>query len=148
MTALDGGSLIRGGDTDSARRVVLMTNDAATKNSVASLLKASGSDPGRLEICSSLPQLVVQLEKTSASVALVDVDPEPVRTMRELEPLISRFNQTRFIVLTGGSANELIFEAMQIGARHLLSKKSIETELMGVLGRFIASDSATPTGRG
>jgi pilus assembly protein CpaE len=68
--------------------------------------------------------------------------------MRELEPLISRFNQTRFIVLTGGSANELIFEAMQIGARHLLSKKSIETELMGVLGRFIASDSATPTGRG
>lgn len=147
MTALGGGPLTRGAEMESGRRVVLMTHDAATRSSITSLLGAAG-ESGVLEICSTLPQLVVQLEKSAAAVALVDVDPEPVRTLRELDPIIARFNQTRFVVLSGASGNELILEAMQIGARHLLPKRAIESDLVGILGRFMVTDVPTPTRRG
>jgi pilus assembly protein CpaE len=124
-----------------------MTGDSATRAGVAGVLQ-SNTNSSLLEVCTSLPHLVVQLEKASAAVALVDVDPEPARALRELDPIIARFSQTRFIVLSGSAGSDLILEAMQVGARHLLPKTSIHSDLLGVLGRFVTTDFLAPTRRG
>jgi len=132
---------------DSGRHVVLMTNDSATMNSVAAALK-SAKDSALLVNCTGLPHLVVQLEKLSPMVALVDVDPDPRRILSELDPILARFNQTRFVVLSSEASGDLLLEAMQIGARHLLQKRMIESGLAGVLGRFVSGESLGPKQQG
>jgi pilus assembly protein CpaE len=72
-----------------------------------------------------------------AQAVLVDIDPRPRQTLAELEPIIARFTNTRFIVLSTSRHDDLILEAMQIGARHFLVKQSIPEDLAAVLDRLI-----------
>ncbi len=125
---------------DPGRRVILMTNDPATLTSVSAVLR-SANKPSAVETCTALPGLIAQLEKTSPGVALVDVDPEPRRMLADLDPIIARFAQTRFVALSAEVTSDLMLDAMQIGARHLLQKRSIESDLLGVLDRFVFGES-------
>jgi pilus assembly protein CpaE len=132
---------------DAGRRIVLMSNDPPTQSAVAGILKTA-SQPMTLEMCTGLQALVAQLEKKPASVILVDIDPEQKRTLAGLDSVLSRFPQTRLVVLSHEVNNELMLEAMQVGARHLLPKRSIEADLLGVLGRFVFGESLGPKRRG
>ena len=125
---------------DSIPRMVLMTGDSVTAKTVTEAIH-SVNHSTVLETCSTLPQLVVHLESALPAVALVDLDPEPGRTLRDLDPLIVRFSSTRFVVLAGSAGNELVMEAMQVGARHLLLKKAIASDLPVALKRFMATRS-------
>lgn len=118
-----------------------MTSDPATETSVTGVLK-SAPGSAAVETCNSLANLVSLLEKTVPPVALVDLDPTPKRMLADLDPIITRFGQTRFVALSTDVTSDLLLDAMQIGARHLLGKRSIESELAGVVSRFIAGDAA------
>jgi pilus assembly protein CpaE len=132
---------------DAGRRIVLMTNDSPTQRAVEEILK-SASQPVTLETCAGLQNLVALLERKPASVILVDIDPEQKRMLAGLDPVLSRFPQTRLVVLSNEVTNELMLEAMQIGARHLLPKRAIQADLLGVLGRFVFGESLSPKKRG
>jgi pilus assembly protein CpaE len=128
---------------NSGPRVVLMTADSTTARSVTDVLR-SVNDSSALEVCPTLPQLVVRLENAVPTVAVVDLDPEPSRSLKELDPIIVRFSTTRFIVLSGALDQRLIMEAMAAGARHLLCKQTINSDLPGILKRFMTANPLTP----
>jgi pilus assembly protein CpaE len=69
----------------------------------------------------------------------VDIDRQPQRTLADLETIIARFPDARFVVLSRQHADNLMIEAMQIGARHFLVKQSIPDDLADVLHRLIPS---------
>ncbi len=127
--------------------MLLMTEDGETVRSVSAVLESNG----RLtddDVCADLPSLVAQLERAPASGVLVDIDGRPARILSELEPIIARFMDTRFILLSNDQRNEWLLEAMQIGARHLLNKGAIPSELARVLHRVIPNGSTNGTGVG
>src|SRR5262249_10425011 len=73
-------------------------------------------------------------------------DQEPHSTLSAVEPLARRFSDTRFIVLSTAMQNDLLLEAMKIGARHFLLKDSIVADLHGVIKRLCPD--ATPAACG
>lgn len=118
------------------RSLVLVSEQPATAGAVSSAL-----GNGRLseqDVCRDLQQLAQRLESSSASAALVDIDARPRAMLAELEPVVRRFPETRFIVLSSSLDNELVLEAMQVGARHFMVKQSIAATLVPVLQRLLA----------
>jgi pilus assembly protein CpaE len=120
---------------NNGRAVWLLTIDPKTIGSVRAALQgieglaASG-------VCSDLQELTANLERLEIPAVVVDIDAEPSRMLHELEPIITRFTHTRFVVLSSRFSNELILEAMQAGARHFVLKQAIDTDLPGVLRRL------------
>ena len=115
--------------------MLLVTGDSMTRQSVATALSRSK----RLAVaglCGSVSELSERLESTGAVVALVDIDPAPHAMLIELDSVINRFPDVRFLVLARDRRSDLILEAMQIGVRHFLLKESIEAELPEVLHRL------------
>jgi pilus assembly protein CpaE len=118
----------------SVRPVFLVTNQFATSNAVAAVLASNGALLPE-QVCRDLGELASRLERTAAPAALIDIDVDPRGTLSALEPIARRYSGTRFIVLSTSMSSELLFEAMQIGARHFLLKDSIAADLIGVLHR-------------
>ncbi len=127
--------------------LVLVTDDSETVNAVASAVEQNGELASE-GVCSDLRQLVVVLQHTPAAAVLVDIDPGPKRMLTDLDPIITRFTNSRFIVLSSASSNDLMLEAMQAGARHFLVKQSIATHLADVLQRLAPNGSAKTGKRG
>jgi pilus assembly protein CpaE len=72
----------------------------------------------------------------------VDLGEQPERMLSLLDPIISRFGDTRFVVVTDKPRPELLLEAMQVGVRHCVVKASISADLAGVLHRLIPNGTA------
>lgn len=123
--------------------LVLLAHDRQTEQVVAQALERAGLAL-RLGTCRSLAELAGRLETSSASIALVDVDPAPMAALIELEPLVRRFSTTRFVLLCSELAHEVLVEAMQIGARHCLAKRALPAELHSVLRRWSQDGCGTP----
>ncbi len=123
--------------------VLLLTADATTAAQVAAALQ----DCARLSVdgtCHLLSELVDRLERDAAAAALVDIGPQPRRALAELEPIVARFPEVRFVLLSDRTDRDLILEGMQIGARHFLLKDRLAAELANVLERVVPD----PEGRG
>jgi pilus assembly protein CpaE len=117
--------------------VILFTQEAETERAVAAALSASARlSPGA--VCRGLPDLIAQLENEPAPAVLVDIDREPKRILKEIDPVIGRFSATRFVILSKDMRSDLVIDAMQAGARHFLLKGSIPSELASVLDRLVA----------
>jgi len=99
-------------------------------------------------LCVDLDELREKLTHVHASAVLVDIDPEPGSLLRQIEPLVARFTETRFVLLAKDSGSDLMLEAMQVGARHLLAKSAIKADLTGVLSRLLPTDRIGPSGDG
>ena len=125
---------------DGANGVLLVAKDPETVRAVTSAL-GSGKRPTLAKVCGDLPELTAQLEQSPAGIVVVDIDPAPRRALVELGPIVGRFSDTRFVVLSRELQSDLLLEAMQIGARHFLVKASIGADLTDVLRRLM------PTGR-
>ena len=122
-------------------RVLLVSREPAT---VADVRAAIGSN-GNFElanVCGALPDLVSRLDGSCTPAALVDIDPEPMRIIEDMAPIVARFADTRFVILSSKLENELMLEAMQIGARHFLAKHTVVDELLDVLRRLAVNGSA------
>ncbi|GAG17794.1 unnamed protein product, partial [marine sediment metagenome] len=65
----------------------------------------------------------------------------PSQVLYDLGTVITTHPETRVVVVSSTLNNELILQAMQVGARHFLRKESIASELVTVLQQLIL-DSA------
>jgi pilus assembly protein CpaE len=117
-------------------RLLLVTSESETVSDVSAALALNG----RFELappCRFLADLSGRLERAQVPAVLVDIDADPARAFEGLAPIVARFVETRFIVLSSTLRNGLVLEAMQIGARHFLIKRSIRAELLPVLHRLL-----------
>jgi pilus assembly protein CpaE len=136
-----------------ARGVFLMTGDSQTEKQVGQSLLVGGEHGLSIEItCRSLHDLVRELNNGAPAAVLVDIDNAqaggPERMLGLLDPVISRFAETRFVVLASKPRQDLLLEAMQVGARHFVAKESISADLVGILNRIIPSAGMRRGGHG
>ena len=127
---------------DSKQSVVLVTDDPETATVVAAALESTHQFDVK-GVCRNLQQFNPVLERTPTTGVLVDIDPDPAKALAELDPVISKFPDVRFVVLSENQQNDLVLEAMQVGVRHFLRKESIAPELAGALHRVLPRESAT-----
>lgn len=92
-----------------------------------------------LGACQHLSELVARQERNAAPIAIVDLGSQPSAMLVELEPIIRRFPETKFVLLSGTMESNLILEAMQIGGRHFMSRDLVETQLVPVLQKLMAT---------
>jgi pilus assembly protein CpaE len=125
--------------------VLLVTADPGTSGAVSEALASNGHFvPGTP--CRDLRELETALERRSVRGVLVDLDPEPARTLAALDPIIARFSTTRFIVLSETYNSDWMLAAMQIGARHFLLKQAIQADLSDALNRLIPPTEEATSG--
>ncbi len=127
--------------------VLLVTNEPETATAVSAALESNGHFAPE-GVCKNLQELVAALERAPARGVVVDLDPAPTQVLAGLDPIIARFRDARFIVVSKTQHNGLVLEAMQIGARCFLLKKSIATDLPDVLLRLTSNGSAEAVGQG
>ena len=127
----------------SARKggILLVTEDTQTKEALNSTVRSNGSLAFD-GTCGTLNELVVRLKGAPAAVVLIDIDPNPTQMLQEMDCLTGQFPTTRFIILSSVVDNDLLFEAMRIGARHLLLKSSISTSLAEILRKLIPNGAS------
>lgn len=119
-----------------AEQVLLVSDEHDTVSAVADALLTNG-EFGARRTCRNLQQLTARLELGGTAAVLVDIDRQPERTLADLEPIVSRFPEARFVVLSRERADNRMIQAMQAGARHYLVKQSIREELANVLHRLV-----------
>jgi pilus assembly protein CpaE len=129
-----------------ARGVFLMTSDPQTERQVSEALRLE-RELAVETACKSLPDLVRELNSGPAPAVLVDLGQQPERTLALLDPIISRFADTRFVVMAANPSQSLLLEAMQVGARHFVAREAITADLANVLRRIIPN-GAVRGGRG
>lgn len=122
--------------------ILIMTPEQAVAERVRSAL---AGDPrfGPARTCQNLLDLISHLERQPAEAAIVDLDPHPRKCLTDLDPIIVRFPDTRFVLIASSPQPELVVEAMTIGARHLLGKDTIGQQLAAVLGRLVPGHHAS-----
>ncbi len=121
--------------------LLMMTEESGMADVVASAMGRNGAF-AKQNVCATLQELATRIEPLPPAAVLVDIDQDPDRMLSELEALVARFSKTRFIVLASDRRDDLMLEAMQIGARHFLLKTSIAADLKDVLDRLRPPGSA------
>src|SRR5262249_51807564 len=115
-----------------------------TERAVIRALGAGTSLAPSLRRVEDATQLATRIEATAASVELVDADPDPMLALGSLAPIAARFPDTRFVVLCNELRNDLLLEAMQLGVRHCLVKRTLAADLPPVLSRLLADAAPAP----
>lgn len=128
------------------RNLILLTNDPQTSAAVAAALQSNGK-LSENNVCRDLDQLGHRLDTGSHPAALVDLDPNPQVMLQQLEALIRRRPEVKFLVVSNELRSDLMLEAMQIGARHFMLKQSIANELTAALRRICPNGDSEAIGR-
>lgn len=131
-----------------AEAIVLLTSEPETARAVSAATMNGSASSERIDSCRDLGALTAWLEAHPTQVALVDLDPRPMEILLELEPLVRRFPATRFVVLCSEFRNDVVLEAMQIGARHCLVKRTLAADLPTVLNRLTRDVAIQGSGQG
>lgn len=126
-------------------QVFVMTGESGTADAVASVIDPEEDAPV-IEVCANSDALVRSLERSPARTVVVDIDEDPLRLLGELDAIATRFSRARFVLVASEVRNEWLLQAMQAGARHFLDKKSISSDLRGVLSRLGARGSTDTAG--
>ncbi len=126
---------------------MLTTEEAGFAEKFKQAMHANHSD-SLLGTCMGMSELKTCLGDAKASIAIVDIDSDPPRMLRELDQLVPLFPSTRFAVASSESSQKLMLEAMQAGARHFMHKKSFEPELDRILERLLVDDTKVASALG
>lgn len=119
----------------------LLTRDVPTADAVSAALQpVPGLSP--VGLCATIPELIDGLTRIPTRIALVDLDVAPVAMLRELEPVVARFDATRFVMLCTRLSSETLLAAMQIGVRQCVQKSNITAELPRAAAKLAAAGSA------
>lgn len=116
--------------------VLLLTHEATIATAVSAALAKHDAFAAN-GTYGDLGSLASRLAQSPAPAVLVDIDPDAHRMLSELETLVTRFPQTRFVVLSHDTSSQLILKAMTVGVRQYLPKTSVAAELAGVLERLV-----------
>lgn len=129
------------------RDIWIVSEDSASTASVKEVLDMFNLTPQSRE-CTGLQQAAVDLRDVDGEIVIMDIDPVPMKALHELEQIIIRFPQTRFIVMSEQMQSGLVLEAMNIGARHYVAKSMIGQELPRIIKRLrsTATNTASPRG--
>ncbi|MBT3200170.1 MAG: AAA family ATPase, partial [Phycisphaerales bacterium] len=123
--------------------VVLVTASDATSEDVSDAF--SGDDiPMTLYRCRIIPELAGFLEQNPIRIVVVDIDQMPVAMLTELSPVIRQFYNTCFVIISSTWDEQLVLDAMSIGARHFMRKSSIQSELVQVIRRLASVGETAP----
>lgn len=122
----------------SQANVVLITKEST----MATVLKSMLNDSRRMRlagICKGVSQLRSYLSniETQIHAVVVDIDPDPSRVLYDLGVILSARPEIRVVVICSSFTKELILQAMQVGARHFLQKKTAASELLKVLEQLV-----------
>jgi Flp pilus assembly CpaE family ATPase len=128
-----------------AKPVLLLSNEPATVSAVTAALQRNGKLASD-DICRSMSDVTHRLELARCAAVLVDIDTNPHQTLSAVEPLARRFGETRFIVLSTAMHNDLLLEAMKVGARHFLLKDAIVSDLHDVIKRLCSDGAPASSG--
>jgi pilus assembly protein CpaE len=128
------------------RNLLLATDDLRTVNAVTAALQSNGK-LSENAVCRGLTELSHRLQTAVSPVVLVDIDRDPETILRQLEPLVRQHADAKFLVLAHELRHDLMLEAMQVGARHFMLKRSIAGELAAVLRRICPDDNSESQGR-
>jgi len=126
---------------------VLTTEEAGFAEKFKRAMHANHSG-SLLGTCMGMSELKTCLGDAKAPIAIVDIDSDPPRMLRELDRLVPLFPSTRFAVASSESSQKLMLEAMQAGARHFMHKKSFESELDRILERLLVDDTKVASALG
>lgn len=121
--------------------VILVTHESETAEAVSAAL-GSENRISLSGVCANLSALAPHLKKATVSAVLIDISDRPVHMLKKLNPIIRSFHETHFIILNDELQNDLILEAMKIGARYFLSKETIGETLLRILQTFL-TDTAS-----
>lgn len=120
----------------SDRNIILVTTDRSTADAVTRSLATVGTI-NVSAACRDLDELALELESAPASAAVVDLDPQPEQMLSELDSIIARFPDVRFVVVCETLRNELLLRAMQAGARQFLTKDNVADQIRDVIDRIV-----------
>jgi len=129
----------------SLRDVLLLTNESATINAVSSALSTNGQ-LSKNNVYGHLAEIAARLERGGVPAVLLDVDNQPGNLLPSIEPLARKFVDTKFIALSSEVRQDLLFEAMHVGVRHVLLKSAVPTDLSNVLHRLCPDASGVGNG--
>jgi pilus assembly protein CpaE len=124
-----------------------MTPDPSVAEAVTAALQSNGHVLTGAAI-RDLRDLHAHLGRTPTPIVMVDLDPQPHQVLPQLERLVTRFPASRFVALSTTLENDLLVEAMQTGVRRVVAKRTLGTELKGILDRLSAADAAQAGPRG
>ncbi len=129
------------------RDIWIVSDDPASTASVRSVFEMYGLTALTHE-CGGLSHMVAESRGEEGETAIVDIDPAPMQALQELERIIIRFPQTRFVVMSEQMQSGLVMEAMNIGARHFVAKSMIEQELPRIIKRLRSNLTGTEESSG
>ena len=115
--------------------IVVVTQEPQTARAVSDAAESADQNPSP-RICRDLEELVQYLERAPACTAVIDIDPWADQLLDDLDPIISRFAATTFILLAKEQRDEWLLQAMRVGARHLLPKENVPSDLPEILRRL------------
>ncbi len=131
------------GQTD----IWIVSEDAASTASVKEVLDMFGLTP-QSRACKGLGQAVADLRGDDGEIVIMDIDPAPMKALKELEQTVIRFPKTRFIVMSEQMQSGLVMEAMNIGARQYVAKSMIGQELPRIIKRLRTTATNPESSRG
>lgn len=129
------------------RGVVLLTVDPGAEQAVSAAL-AGDRGFSLSSTCRTIGELTGRIEMLRPPAVLVDVDQDSERMLQELEPVVSRNPGTRFVLIADSPSQNLLLEAMEIGARNVVAKGAIPATLSSVLHRVLPNGTGRRGGRG
>ncbi|MCC6681599.1 MAG: hypothetical protein IT445_11915 [Phycisphaeraceae bacterium] len=125
--------------------ILIVSKDKAITDVVRSLLEPNTNI--QTSTCPTLHEMSAQIRGGSLLGVFVDIDPDPLSILRNLEPIVNQHASLRFIVISSHFSNDLVIEAMGIGVRHFLPRKQLAQELPNVVERLL-NQTRTSVNRG
>lgn len=127
-----------------AQLVVVVTEDPEVTRSVYQVVDAELGCQFEVHCC-SLEEALNRLDESEVSAVFVDIDRGPTELLGELQQLTERARTTEFFVVASVVRSELVLQAMRVGARDFLEKRSLSSTLPVLLRRL--SVPTTPNGQ-
>lgn len=116
--------------------ILLMTKDSTTLNTLNVAVDES-PHVALTAVCREVSELMNYLANTVSQAIVVDIDPDPLRILHDIGTITTMYPEVRIVVLSSRFDNELILQAMQLGARYFLRKKFITSELNKVFRQIV-----------
>jgi pilus assembly protein CpaE len=116
------------------RLFLVVSDDPQVSRSIAQVVDTDDA-PDIDVACCSLDEAIRRFDEDGADAVLMDLDPAPKDRLNEVKLLADRAKGTTFLVMASSVSNELVLEAMRVGARDFLEKGTLCTTLPGVLRR-------------
>lgn len=125
----------------------MVTKEVATNDKIKSAL--GESDLMNLSgICKEVSELRSYLSNKKVHAIVIDIDPDPSRILYELTNILIAYPKIYIVVVCSHFTKKLALQAMQVGVRHYLEKKTIEAELTQELQQLIHGSEKKEAGLG